>query len=288
MLVIKTCWHRIFLLFFYFFFLFLSFPSPTFAAISFTLSNPQYQDNELTVDVSLSGLTSTSCSNSICYLQGAFTAQDKTKYFGSTQSTSGQWYPYISSPDPSYIQSDFFSFQPLEGNWSGTIKIKFDPQDAAYKGSGTYTLKVWRYTGKSSSPAGNAVISVNLASAAPTPTFIPTSTQTPSTIPTKTPTSKPTPIKSGPTATAKPVATTTPAPALTPAKSVIQQSSKEEDNIPTSILGEMVTASPSASPTIAGAKEASFFDLPKLFIGIGFVFLVGSGILAFRRFKNEK
>ncbi len=97
------------------FFLSLFFPTPTFAAISFSISNPQYQGEEITVDVSLSGLTSSSCSAS-CYLQGAFTSTSTTRYFGFTKNNSGNWYEYFGSPDSTVIQATVFSF-PCQLTW---------------------------------------------------------------------------------------------------------------------------------------------------------------------------
>lgn len=121
------------------------------------------------------------------------------------------------------------------------------------------------------------------ASPTSTPTIVPTSTHTPT--PTKTPIPTPT---SKPTATPKLVITATSASTPVPTvKPSFFPTPEIEDSAPTSILGEMITASPSASPTISETKKASFFDLPKLIMGAGVVFVAASGILAFRRFHEK-
>lgn len=148
-----------------------------FAAISFTISNPQYNNNEVTIDVTLSSLTSTSCPNSFCYLQAALTSSDPIRYFGFTKNNSGQWYEYISSPTQSYIQSAFFNFQPVSGAWSGQLALKINTESPNYHGPGTYNIKAWRYSGNSNSASGNSnVLTVDI----PSSTSIPASTPSPS------------------------------------------------------------------------------------------------------------
>ena len=155
------------------------FSTPTFAAITFSISNPQYQEEEISVDVSLSGLTSSSCSGS-CYLQGALTSTTVNKYFGFTKNNSGGWYEYVGSPDTSYIQSTFFSF-PFQATWSGKLTLKSNSNDPDYNGPGNYNLKVWRYTGKSTSYAGvsNSLLVNVTGPATPSPTATPTQTTPP-------------------------------------------------------------------------------------------------------------
>ncbi len=159
-------------------------------AISFTISNPQQNGEEVVINVSLSGLTSTSCPNSYCYLQAAFTNPSPIKYFGSTKNHNSQWYDYISSPSTSYIQSNFFAFQPISEAWSGQLSLKINIQSSNYHGPGTYNIKAWRYSGNSSSAAGDSgSISVNLQDTTPTPIPTPSPTSTPSPIPTSASTS---------------------------------------------------------------------------------------------------
>ncbi len=142
----------------------------------------------------------------------------------------------------------------------------------------------------------NSTDSICQLSSTPSPTLIPTLSPTNTPSPTKTPTSTPT-IK--PTATSKPVATNTPSATSIPTVKVVTPTTakmvtkdnfdEKEDMGPTSILGEMVTATPSAMPTeIVQKSEESFFDFSKISMGIGFIFLSGSGILAFRSWKKSQ
>ena len=162
-----------------FFFAFLFFNIPKiYAAISFSISNPQGEGESFTFDVSISGLTSSSCSNGICYLQAAFTSPNQPRYFGFTQNQNGQWYEYDGSPEVDNIKSTFFSFVPQNGNWSGELTIKVNAEDPNYDGPGTYNIKAWRYSGKSASYSGDSdnTLSVQLTSSAPEPS--PTSQNT--------------------------------------------------------------------------------------------------------------
>ena len=156
--------------------------SPAFAAISFSISNPQQSGNEVTIDVSLSGLTSSSCPNVSCYLQAAFTSQVQTRYFGFTKNNSGQWYEYISSPSTTYIQSTFFAFQPTSGAWSGQVTLKINTESSYYDGPGTYNINAWRYTGNSTSGTAitSDVLSINIQGSTPSPSSSSSSTSSPS------------------------------------------------------------------------------------------------------------
>src|SRR3990167_10731000 len=133
--------------------LFLAVPK-TYAAISFSISDPQTDGETVTFDVSISGLTSSSCTDGYCYLQAAFTNPNQARYFGFTQNQNGQWYQYDGSPGKDNIKSTFFSFQPQDGNWFGNLTIKVDSEDPDYDGPGTYNIKAWRYSGKSDNYSG--------------------------------------------------------------------------------------------------------------------------------------
>lgn len=160
--------------------LFLFFGVRTGFAVSFTISNPQYNNSEVTIDVLLSGLTSSSCLNGVCYLQAAFTSPSPIRYFGFTKNNNAQWYQYISSPTQSYIQSTFFNFQPIGGTWSGQLTLKVNAEDSNYHGPGSYNIKAWRYSGNSNSASGDSgVISVNIPASIPTPTPSPNLTTSP-------------------------------------------------------------------------------------------------------------
>src|SRR5260221_10690104 len=96
-----------------------------FATISSVISNPVVDSNdEITIDVNITGLISSSCPNTQCFLQGMLTQSINPQYLGFTQNNNSQWYEYNGSPDTSYIQSTFFSFTPNSGSWSGQLKVK--------------------------------------------------------------------------------------------------------------------------------------------------------------------
>lgn len=172
-------------------------------AVTFSISNPQNQNDEVTMDVSVSGI---SCPNSSCYLQAAFTySTSQPRYFGFTKNQAGNWYEYIGSPDTAYIQSTFFAFQPTDGSWSGQLVLKPNYDDPDYKGAGGYTIKAWRYTGNSTSAAGSSDNTLTVSLSGPTSTPTPSPSPSPSPSPTPTPVASSTPTPSpSPTATSKP------------------------------------------------------------------------------------
>jgi hypothetical protein len=197
-------------------------------AILFSISNPQSDGEKVTFDVSLSGL---SCPNTKCYLQAAFTKPGNNHYFGFTQNHNSDWYKYNGTPDTSYIQSTFFSFEPVNGSWSGQLTIKVNVEDPDYNGPGSYDIKAWRYTGNSTSYAGSSdnAISADLTSQAPTPAPTPTSTPTPTPAP-------------SPTSTTATNSTPSPSPKVTPKPTITAARS----------------SSPSASPQVLGDQNQSF------------------------------
>ena len=154
---------------------------PAFATINFAITNPNTSNDETEVEVNVTGLTSSSCLDNRCYLQGSLTAVDKNQYFGFTQNTENNWYEYQSSPSSSdVIKSTFFHFEPKEGSWSGKLKIKNNPNHANYQGPGQYLLAVRRYSGKAVSSAGESnSLTVTLSAILPTPTPPPTTQPTP-------------------------------------------------------------------------------------------------------------
>lgn len=200
-------------------------------AIEFTVSNPQISGQEIAIDVSLSGVTSSNCPSAKCYLQGILRAADSTYYFGETLNNKGVWIDYISSPEKEYITENFFAVEIVGSSWSGQLKVRYKSDDSRYKGPGTYDLKVRRYTGGSSSSAGEAATTVSLTAAIP---------QSPTATPTPQSTSSPTP-----TSTPKPTATSTPTP--TPTKQATPTPSKIPEETPM-VLGETIEdeASPSS------------------------------------------
>lgn len=275
--------------------LFLTFGvTPAFATISFTISNPQYSGDEITIDVSLSGLTSSSCLDGSCYLQAAFTAQSPIRYFGFTKNSSGEWYRYISSPTQSDIQATFFKFQPTSGSWSGQLTIKTSAEDPNYRGPGTYNIKAWRYSGKSDGAAGASdnLLPVDLQFSLPTPTPsptpiptpIPTSSPTPAPNPTKTPSPSPTPKK-----TASPTSTPTSVPSATPSpkSSPSPKASNEISYRIASVAAATAVASTSTPPIAVEVKDQKQIN-PFVWLGLILVFAGGGTVGYIYLKKNGK
>lgn len=250
------------------------------AAITFEISNPINVSDELSVDVSISGLAGSSCDTNKCYLQGAFQKSSGESYFGFTQNNSGSWYEYISSPQIDYIKSTFFNFEVQEGSWSGKLKVKNNIESTAYRGPGAYVFKLKRYSGKSASDAGESnEIAVNLFSNVPTqvPTSTPNSTDTP--VPTTTSTPTPTlNITSAP----KPVIT----PSATPKKSDKPLSTEvPQEELVLGLRNELQSSSP--VPTNNPEAKKTFPILPLFFIFGGLICIILAGWGLFAKLRSE-
>ena len=210
----------------------------TYAAISFSVSNPQTDGEIVAFEVSISGLTSSSCGDGYCYLQAAFTNPNQPRYFGFTQDQNGQWYQYDGSPGKDNIKSTFFSFQPQDGNWSGNLTIKVDAEDPDYDGPGNYNIKAWRYSGKSDNYSGDSdnTLSVQLTSSAPNPTPTSPSTTSQSSSPT-----------SGKSKSSSPTPKNSPSPASSKKTTSVLGSSKSAEVLRSPVLEVNLSASPTPS-----------------------------------------
>lgn len=251
-------------------------------AITLVISNPVVSNDEATIDVNVSGLSSTN------YLQGMFTKSIAApSYFGYTQNNGGDWYKYSGSYTKEEIQLTFFSFTPQDSSWSGQLKIKNDPADPDYTGPGTYVLRVKRYTGGSDSAAQTSNdLNVDLAYVLPLPTPTPGSTSTPTPMnissPAPTPTKTPTPASTA-TKTPTPLATATksPTPKPTPVGSV-ESAAVGEDLI----LGLRNELNPTQSPSSPEAKSGKKFPVFPVILIISGLLCIGGAVFAF--FKNAK
>lgn len=269
------------------FIIFLSFYGVSQAAsVSMTAPSTIDQTQEMSVNVSLS---CSGCSDS--YLRGVFYPSG-TNYFGFTQDNSGSWSNQSGSNCTTFFKVAKEDLQ--SGNWSGAIKVKIDSDNSYYSGPGNYYFKVGRYTASCSSPTWSSEASIVVLGPSPTPTHSPTPTNAPT--PTKTPT--PVPVKN-PTAT--PVYQIQPSieKSLDIAPQTNMPASNSEtlkgDPLPTAVLGVSITASESSkkassSPTVVvkNASESGVSNMKIVAVVIGFVFLIGSGILGFLSLRKNK
>lgn len=230
-------------------------------------------DTSFTVTATMSGLSK----NAVYRLRVALAQPGTTTYFGST--FDGTAWHYGSINDGNYLGVTTDD----TGAWGGDIQGKIDSDDPNFTtGSGTYDLKIGRYTQTGSTATWSNIVSVNITiPPTPTPTDTPVATPTPTStpVPTNTPTPKPTPTP-----------TLTPTPSPTPTMV-----------LPTEVLGESTeSATPSGfllttqEPTKeTKKKEAKVLgeqtnNTPKILIGLGVIFLIACGILVFRtRIQNK-
>lgn len=155
-------------------------------AIDLTIRDPVISDFEITVDASLSATSN-------YYIQGTLRSQSSSKYFGETKNNKGDWIDYISTPEKEYITSNFFVTDVKNATWSGQLKLRFKIDDPNYLGPGIYDLKIRRFTGSSTSSAGESnTLAINLNVKIPTPTPSPSPSLSPS--PTQIPSPSPTPV----------------------------------------------------------------------------------------------
>lgn len=190
--------------------LFFAFPSFTYA-LTISISNlPSEinfnQETEVGLYFSCSGCGDNS------YMRGVF-YHSGTNYFGFTQNNSGSW---IGSETDRSLYFNISKADLIDASWSGELKVKPDPQDTAFSGTGEYLFKIGRYTSSSDSSADwSNELTIKIIGPTPSPTVTSTPTQTATATSTITPTSTPTKTAtavatSTKTATAKPTSTPTP------------------------------------------------------------------------------
>lgn len=207
-----------------------SFTSPA------TTINPS-EEIETIVNLSLQGQA-----NKTHYLEGAFKKEGATNYFGLTWNDTS-WMPYTSS--------NFASLKSIstdqDGAWTGAVKVKLDESSSLYTGSGTYILRMKRFTsGGSSSWADNDITLTVNAPATPTPT--PTPSPTPTVITTPTPQPTATPKK---TSTPSPSSKPSPTPSLTPSPTA----SAKLASTKSVVAGVSKTPNPTFSPSSSASAE---------------------------------
>lgn len=220
-------------------------------------------DTSFIVSATMSGLSK----GAIYRLRIALAQPGTSNYFGSTYNGSF-WYNGTPSP---IIYANFLSIT-TDGNgaWSGSIQGEIDSDDPNFTtGSGTYDLKVGRYTQTGSSATWSDPISVSIV-LAPTPTSLPTNTPTP--IPTPTPTitfitPTPTPKISSPTKSANPT--------ISMSVSPTNVASASSD-----VLASSTSALSPSEALVAAAGDKKVVDILPLLIAVaGGILLAVCGIL---------
>ncbi len=250
------------LLFSFFLCFFFSFPKTVFAtapAITAYPSETLNLDTAFTVTATMSGLSK----NATYRLRVAISQAGTSVYFGSTYDGT-TWHT------GSIADGNFVSIT-TDGNgvWGGDIQGKIDSDDPNFTtGSGTYDLKIGRYTQTGSTATWSDPKSIEITvPPTPTPTLTPapTKTPTPTAVSTNTPTPKPTITSVLPTA----VLGESTESAITVDSSLITQEVEKSDGKETKVLGEQTS------------------NTPKILIGLGIIFLAVCGIIAFRSFRKK-
>lgn len=252
---------------------FLLFPRISFAAAPQITAYPSGDislNQSFTVSATMSGLTK----NAVYRMRIVLAPQGTSNYFGSTWNGIS-WYNGTPSP------IDYTNFLSITtdgtGAWYGDMQGEVDADDPNFTtGSGTYDLKVGRYTQTGSSATWSNIISVTIV-------LPPTATSTPIPPPTNTPT----PI----IPTARPIATATSQPMNSPTHSADSGFSTPTIVITSDIssFGAILGTSSARSPTIenkptlvaaeADHKEVTIQWIPIMIIIAGFGLLGSCGIL---------
>lgn len=257
------------------------------SAISFTISNPILgSDGSIEVDANITGLISSSCSSDGCYLQGQF--QSSGGYFGATYNNSGEFVDYFRTPSSvEEIKTKLFNFTPISGTWTGKLKVKNNPSNSNYYGSGVYPLSFRRFSGNSTSPtsAESNILVINLTDSLPDPTPETSSeilapTPTPTAISLKTAPPTPAPLPS-PTPVKTVRLTVLPTRSLAASVKDSSSSSATAEVLGTSDTEDFPTASPEAEPK----SKIPFLAIIITILGMG---LIGAaGFLAYRKQKEK-
>lgn len=264
------CWKTLPQLFVLFLFSLSFFVSQAFATAPQITAFP-FGDISLNQSFTISSTMSGLSKNSIYKMRIVFAPTGTSNYFGSTWNGSS-WYNGTPSP---INYSNFLSITTDgTGAWWGDVQGEIDPDDPNFTtGSGTYDLKIGRYTQTGSTATWSNIVSASIV-------LPPTPTPSPTTIPTDTPVLV--------TPTARPIATATLKPANTPTLSIpssIISLSPTDISSFGAVLGTMSADTPTREnrPTFVAAeadhKETIVNPLPLIFILGGFGLLASCGIL---------
>lgn len=268
-----------------FVFLFYSTNNKVIASISFCIGNPTFNENdEIEVEATISGLISSSCSTTGCYLQAQL--QSAGGYFGYTYNNSGEYVDYFKTPTSvDEIKSKLFNFVPVAGSWNGKLKIKNNSFSSNYYGPGDYLLNFRRFSGNSLSAttgdSNSIAVSLKLPVVTPAPEIIssptPEITSTPFILRTPNPT---------------PTMTPSPTPRITPTSTPQKQTLiSETKNASNSSMGEVLSATAemtvlkTPAPEPENDSKTKPLILPLILIILGMCFI---GISIFSIIRNGK
>ena len=145
-------------------------PSPTSNKSTFLItstSDSTEGNTPIAISVSITNLHA----NTQYFLKGAFFKDGSTNYFGQSL-VSGNWVKEnVSYTSQLPITAD------AQGNWQGEIKLIPDFSDSGFTGTGTYQVKVGRYTAAGSGPTWSNQIPLTIIAPDPTQTSNPSPSQ---------------------------------------------------------------------------------------------------------------
>lgn len=224
---------------FLFGFLFLT---PSVFAVTLTIEQAPstITDQPFTIDISMTG-----ASAGQNYLRIELYKEGTSNYFGET-SVGSNWYG--GSEGTQYVPITIPDSQTVV---SATLQGRIgSPNSNDFPGTGTYKLKVRRYTqsgnsGETIQTPHDIQINYSLPTSTPTPTHTPTPTLTPTRTPT--PTKLPTPTKTSSSTPTLPIKASTPVPTISSKNALNGKEGEMPSNYPASVLGassENISSSP--------------------------------------------
>ena len=262
---------RLLVLFFICLFLSIFFPSKVFAVSVSIMDFPvNITDSPFNITASISG-----ASTGTNYLKIDIFKEGSTNYFGETFNGS-DWYA-----GSNYLQ--YFPINVQSGVlWNGVLQSRAgSPSETQYDATGTYKIRVRRYTsggGYTASEANNSSVTISLNLPTPTPSITPAAINQNTPVPTLIQTNSPTP---------------SPRPSM-PVPSVFSGDISSDEGV----LGESTetaTLNPSSSSLNAQdfkSKEivlaSAASNVGKILMFLGFVFILACGILFFWPFIKKK
>ena len=295
---------------FFLFFLFFFFPkTPVFAAVIITNSLSSVAlEEEFTLN-----FTGSELENGVQYYAKARIGQSGSSsnpYNKGETKKNDSWFG-----DSSSFESFPIFTADSNGNTNGSLVAR--AKSTASLGENSLFVRLRKAGTETNYTSESVLITLTeLASSTPTPTTAPTNTPTPTTAPTPTKTPTPTPIKTptptpiksgstsgaGATATPKPTLPPTSAPTKTLALSSQAAGGSVNINTVVSPIANLSLTSTKSEPTkkpkptplrkasrgtvaILGVAQT---NLSKILIGVGVIFLLACGILAFRSFRKGK